>query len=148
MSLHVHLLAVNHDIKKMIPRNSKRLHDIPRLGVFFAYFHCLRMTSAVLPTPQSITEGQKGPLHQRAEEIAQMLGDNKQWHSHGRRLVLGQQVLEILQHQEQVIRIGRAGLNFPRLVPPLRRIVLGVDQQAANASDVGGLSRAQQRILQ
>lgn len=32
---------------------------------------------------QPVTDLEK---HQRAEEIAQMLGDNKQWHSHGRRI--------------------------------------------------------------
>lgn len=47
-----------------------------------------------------------------------------------------------------MIRIGRTGFKFPGRVPPLRRIVLGMDQQAANAGDVGGLSRTQQRILQ
>ena len=47
-----------------------------------------------------------------------------------------------------MIRIGRTGPEFPRLVPLPRRIVLGMHQQAANAGDVGGLSGAQQRILE
>ena len=53
-----------------------------------------------------------------------------------------QQTPQILEHQEQVIRIGRAGLEFPGLAPAPRRIILGVHQQAANAGDVGGLGRA------
>jgi len=59
-----------------------------------------------------------------------------------------QHALEVLEHQEQVVRVSRAGLEFPRLVPLPRCIVLGMDQQAANACDVGSLSGAQQRILE
>lgn len=47
-----------------------------------------------------------------------------------------------------MVRIGRAGLELPGFVPLPCRIVLGMDQQAANAGDVGSLSSAQQRILE
>lgn len=47
-----------------------------------------------------------------------------------------------------MVRISRAGLEFPGFVPLPCRIILGMDQQAANAGDVGGLRGAQQRILE
>jgi hypothetical protein len=59
-----------------------------------------------------------------------------------------QHALEILQHQEQMIRVGRAGLEFPGFVPAPRRLILGMHQQAADAGDVGGLRRAQQSVLE
>ena len=39
-----------------------------------------------------------------------------------------QQALEILEHQEQVIGVGWAGLELPGFVPLPRGIVLGVNQ--------------------
>src|SRR5690606_36860316 len=47
-----------------------------------------------------------------------------------------------------MVRIGRAGLEFPGCVPLTRRIVFGMYQQAANPGDVCGLCGAQQRILE
>ena len=58
-----------------------------------------------------------------------------------------EQCLEILDHQEQVVRIGRAGFELPSLVPPTSGVVLGMHQQTADARDVSGLRSAQQRIL-
>lgn len=60
----------------------------------------------------------------------------------------GKQAREILEHQEQVIRIRRAGLEFPRFVPVPRGIVFGMHKQAANSGDVGSLCRTQDRILE
>lgn len=39
-----------------------------------------------------------------------------------------QHALEIFEHQEQMVRIGRAGIEFPRLVPLPRCVVLGMAQ--------------------
>ena len=47
-----------------------------------------------------------------------------------------------------MVRISRAGLEFPRFVPLTRGIVFGMDQQTANPGDVGSLCGAQQGILE
>lgn len=46
---------------------------------------------------------------------------------------------EILEHQKQMVRIGRTGFKFPGLIPLPRSLILGVNQQATNARDVSGL---------
>ena len=47
-----------------------------------------------------------------------------------------------------MVRISRAGLEFPRFVPLTRGIVFGMDQQTANPGDVGSLCGAQQGVLE
>ena len=61
---------------------------------------------------------------------------------------LRQQRLQILEHQEQVVRIARAWLALPRHIPLPRCFILGMHQQATNAGNVSGLGSSQQRILQ
>ena len=53
------------------------------------------------------------------------------------------QDLEILEHEEQVIGVGWAGFELPGFLPLTRGILLGVNQQAVDAGDVGGLLGAQ-----
>ncbi len=53
-----------------------------------------------------------------------------------------QQAFEILEHQKQVVRVGRAWFEFPRLVPAPGGIIFGMHQQAADARNVGSLRGA------
>ena len=80
-------------------------------------------------------------LWDRAAGESRTLG---RWRHH-----LSSKCPEIAGHQEQVIRIGRAGLNSHviRTTAALSHRP-GMDQQAADAGDVGGLCGTQQRILE
>ena len=48
-----------------------------------------------------------------------------------------QHALEIFEHQEQMVRIGRAGIEFPRLVPLPRRETVEADHHVTLAEDIG-----------
>ena len=56
--------------------------------------------------------------------------------------------LEIFHQQEQVVGVGRAGLEIETLVPGSRFIILGMNEKSPNAGDVCGLRGSQKSILE
>lgn len=55
---------------------------------------------------------------------------------------------EVLEHEEQMVAVARAGLEPPVLAPLSSRVVHGMHQKAADAGNVSRLRRAQQCVLE
>ena len=61
---------------------------------------------------------------------------------------LAEERSQIFHQQEEMIGVGRARFEVELLVPGARFIILGMNEKRSDTCNFGGLSRAQQCILE